>query len=41
MTSQVLDHSLQYAGVVIDGEQNRLRHTLVILREPVLVHTAR
>ena len=24
--AQVLDHGLQYAGVVVDGEQNRLRH---------------
>jgi hypothetical protein len=29
--AQVLHNSLKYAGVVIDGEQNRLRHILFIL----------
>ncbi len=26
VAAQVLDHSFQYAGVVVDGEQDRLRH---------------
>jgi hypothetical protein len=32
MAAQILDDSFQNAGVVVDGEQNWLRHTLVILR---------
>ena len=32
VAAQILNDSFKDAGVVIDGEQNWLRHTLVILR---------
>src|SRR5207302_4671666 len=32
VTAKILDYSLQDTGVVVDSEQDRLRHTLVILR---------
>jgi DNA-binding NarL/FixJ family response regulator len=39
VTAQILDYSFKHADVVVDCKQNRLRHTLVILREHLFRHT--